>query len=140
MALGERAIAVERYDRRHQSAEGPVLRVHQEDMCQALGIPPTAKYQSEGGPSPEQIIDLLRTEVRPAHTAEAQVADFVDALALNWIIAGTDAHAKNYSPLLSGARVRLAPLERITVHARRCRQALVQDRPTAITGHVRAHG
>jgi serine/threonine-protein kinase HipA len=36
--------------------------------------------------------------------------DFVDALAFNWVIAGTDAHAKNYSVLLNGAQVRLAPL------------------------------
>lgn len=75
-----------------------------------LGIAPTTKYQSEGGPSPEQIVDLLRREIRPTRIAEAQVARFVDALAFNWIIAGTDAHAKNYSLLLAGRQVRLAPL------------------------------
>ena len=106
----ERAIAVERYDRLPQTAGGPIRRVHQEDMCQALGIPPTAKYQSEGGPSPEQVIDLLRREIRPARAAEVHVARFVDALAFNWIIAGTDAHAKNFSLLLAGRQVRLAPL------------------------------
>jgi serine/threonine-protein kinase HipA len=106
----ERAIAVERYDRLYQAAGVPIRRVHQEDMCQALGIPPTVKYQSEGGPSPEQIIGLLRREIHPARVAEAHVARFVDALAFNWIIAGTDAHAKNYSLLLAGRQVRLAPL------------------------------
>lgn len=36
---------------------------------------------------------------------------FLDALALNWLIGGTDAHAKNFSLLLgAGGRVRLAPL------------------------------
>ncbi|WP_433723754.1 type II toxin-antitoxin system HipA family toxin [Actinoplanes sp. CA-051413] len=107
---GERAIVVERYDRLNQSSAEAVRRVHQEDICQALGLAPTAKYQNEGGPSPEQIIDLMRREIRPADTAEAQVARFVDALAFNWIIAGTDAHAKNYSLLLAGRQVRLAPL------------------------------
>ncbi|MFI6077683.1 type II toxin-antitoxin system HipA family toxin [Actinoplanes sp. NPDC051343] len=106
----ERAIAVERYDRLSQSPEEPVRRIHQEDICQALGMPPTAKYQNEGGPSPEQIIDLLRREIHPVRIAEAHVSRFVDALAFNWIIAGTDAHAKNYSLLLAGRQVRLAPL------------------------------
>lgn len=106
----ERAIVVERYDRLGLNPGAPIRRVHQEDICQALGLPPTAKYQNEGGPSPEQIIDLLRREIRPTHAAEAHVARFVDALALNWIIAGTDAHAKNYSLLLAGRQVRLAPL------------------------------
>jgi serine/threonine-protein kinase HipA len=106
----ERAIAVERYDRLSQSPEEPVRRIHQEDICQALGMPPTAKYQNEGGPSPEQIIGLLRREIHPVRIAEAHVSRFVDALAFNWIIAGTDAHAKNYSLLLAGRQVRLAPL------------------------------
>jgi serine/threonine-protein kinase HipA len=105
----ERAIVVERYDR-VRAADGSVRRVHQEDMCQALGLPPTAKYQNEGGPTPEQIVELLRRHVRPAPAASETVGGIVDALAFNWIIAGTDAHAKNYSVLLSGSQVRLAPL------------------------------
>lgn len=86
----------------------PILRLHQEDLCQALGVRPTFKYQNEGGPSPARIVDLLRDH---SSDAEADIATFVDALAFNWLIAGTDAHAKNYSLLLAGAgRVRLAPL------------------------------
>lgn len=110
MSFGtERAIVVERYDRARTSA-GDTVRIHQEDMCQALGIPPTAKYQSEGGPTPEQIVELLRREVRPDSRANEQVERFVDALAFNWIIAGTDAHAKNYSVLLADGQVRFAPI------------------------------
>lgn len=105
----ERVIVVERYDRVH-ARDGRLLRVHQEDCCQALGLLPTAKYQNEGGPSPESIIALLRRVVRPLASAAPSVARFVDALAFNWIIAGTDAHAKNYSLLLSADQVRLAPL------------------------------
>jgi serine/threonine-protein kinase HipA len=86
----------------------PVLRLHQEDLCQALAILPSAKYQNEGGPTPESIVTLLRTHSSRAHE---DVATFVDALAFNWIIGGTDAHAKNYSVLHgAGGRVRLAPL------------------------------
>src|SRR5262249_3216057 len=106
---GERVIVVERYDR-IQRPDGAVVRVHQEDMCQALGLPPTAKYQNEGGPTSEQIIGLLRQEIQPARAAMDNIGRFVDALAFNWIIAGTDAHAKNYSVLLAGPQVRLAPM------------------------------
>ncbi len=104
----ERAIVVDRYDR--VAHPGTVRRVHQEDMCQALAVAPTAKYQSEGGPAPEQIIGLLRGTVTPAIAAAANVDRFVDALAYNWLIGGTDAHAKNYSVLLNGPQVRLAPM------------------------------
>jgi len=86
----------------------PVLRLHQEDLCQALGLLPVFKYQNEGGPSPADIVRLLRMySSRPA----TDVGSFVAALAFNWLIAGPDAHAKNYSLLHgSGGRVRLAPL------------------------------
>lgn len=103
----ERVIVVERYDRLRRP-DGAVTRIHQEDMCQALGRPPTSKYQNEDGPTPEQIITILRENVSPASAATDAVNRFVDALAYNWIIGGTDAHAKNYSVLLSGFQVRLA--------------------------------
>lgn len=105
----ERAIVVDRYDRL-PAGDHDIRRVHQEDMCQALGLPPTAKYQNEGGPTPEQVIALLRREVRPVRVAERSVERFVDALAFGWVIGGTDAHAKNYSLLLAGNQVRLAPM------------------------------
>jgi serine/threonine-protein kinase HipA len=86
----------------------PVLRLHQEDMCQAMGLPPTVKYQNEGGPTPVRVVQLLREH--SSQPAE-DIATFVGALAFNWLIAGTDAHAKNYSLLhASGGQVRLAPL------------------------------
>lgn len=103
----EPAIVIERYDR-VILAVGDVVRVHQEDMCQALGVMPTRKYQSEGGPRPADIAELLR---RHSSRPDEDVATFVDALAFNWLIGGTDAHAKNYSVLHgSGGRLRLAPL------------------------------
>jgi serine/threonine-protein kinase HipA len=102
----EIAIVIERYDRQFSGNE--IVRVHQEDICQALGIPPTRKYQSEGGPTPADVIELLRTY---STDRVADVDTFIDALGFNWLIAGTDAHAKNYSLLLAGGPlVRLAPL------------------------------
>lgn len=103
----ESAIVVDRYDR--IEIDDRFVRVHQEDVCQALGFPPSQKYQNEGGPTPVQIIELLRTAM-PARAADDAVWRFIDALAWNWLIAGTDAHAKNYSLLLAGNDVRLAPL------------------------------
>jgi serine/threonine-protein kinase HipA len=101
----EVAIVVERYDRQQQGND--IIRVHQEDICQALGIMPTKKYQNEGGPSPVNIIDLLLTYSTERDT---DLETFAVALGFNWLIAGTDAHAKNYSLLLGGPNVRLAPL------------------------------
>lgn len=97
----------------------PVYRVHQEDFCQALQIHPALKYQNEGGPGPKQTIDLLRSniiegrrssEFAGSSAPEMDVATFIDALIFNWLIGGTDAHAKNYSILISGSVIRLAPL------------------------------
>ena len=100
------AIVIERYDR--QRTKSGVIRVHQEDVCQALAIAPTMKYENEGGPSARTIVELIRTfSGRP----EEDVWRFVDALLFNWLICGTDAHAKNYSMLIGeGGRARLAPL------------------------------
>jgi serine/threonine-protein kinase HipA len=101
----EVAIVIERYDRQQKGND--IIRVHQEDVCQALGIMPTKKYQNEGGPGALNIVELLRTY---STAREDDLDTFVTALGLNWLIAGTDAHAKNFSLLLGSQRVRLAPL------------------------------
>jgi serine/threonine-protein kinase HipA len=101
----EIAIVIERYDRLPEGND--IIRIHQEDVCQALGIMPTKKYQNERGPGPLDIIQLLRTY---STDREEDLDTFIGALGFNWLIAGTDAHAKNFSLLLGGRRVRLAPL------------------------------
>ncbi len=102
----EIAIVIERYDRTR--AKGRIVRIHQEDICQAMGLPPTRKYQSDGGPGVREIAELLTT-YSTAPTEDTKT--FVGAIAFNWIVAGTDAHAKNYALLLgSESRIRLAPL------------------------------
>jgi serine/threonine-protein kinase HipA len=102
----EIAIVVERYDR--VRIDSVLRRVHQEDMCQALSIPPTRKYQNDGGPGIRSVVELL--EIYSTNPRE-DVGAFLDSIAFNWLIAGTDAHGKNYSLLIgSEGRVRLAPL------------------------------
>jgi serine/threonine-protein kinase HipA len=102
----EIAIAVERYDRVKVGTRW--ARIHQEDICQALGLHPTRKYESDGGPGARTVAELLRTQ---SSNPQEDVQSFADAMAFNWLIAGTDAHAKNFGLLLGGrGAVRLAPL------------------------------
>ena len=124
----ETAVVITRYDRIEASDKG-MSRVHQEDLCQALGVPPSAKYQNEGGPTPARIARLFRDAMAP-QAGEDAVRRFADALIWNWLIGGTDAHAKNYSILLAGNQVRLAPLYDIAsalpygTHERKLRLAM----------------
>lgn len=106
-------IVVRRYDRR-QRPDGTWQRLHQEDPSQALASPPRQKYQSLGGPGPGDIASAIRRH--GGVTAQADVERFVQALIFNWLVVGTDAHAKNYSLMLVGQRSRLAPLYDIDSH------------------------
>ncbi len=83
-------ITVERYDRIRQ--RDGVIRVHQEDLCQALACKPQSKYQNQGGPSPAQILDIIR---RYSTSRSKDEERFVDSLVLSWLTGGTDAHAKS---------------------------------------------
>lgn len=104
---GEHAIVVERYDRRW--VHDRVVRVHQEDFCQALSVVPSQKYQDDGGPSIARMARLIRAAQRKDQ-ADETVGKLLTAVAFNWLIAAPDAHAKNYSILLSGPSAALAPL------------------------------
>lgn len=105
---GQRALVVDRYDR-VVGDDGALQRIHQEDLCQALGVMPELKYESEGGPSAERILNFLAVQVGEPASGKV-IEQFVDALILNWLLAAPDAHAKNYSVLLAQRAVRLAPL------------------------------
>ena len=100
-------LLVERYDRIRDGA-GNIQRLHQEDFCQALGIPSEIKYQSEGGPSLVNCFDLIRD----ASSAPAlDLIAMLDAVIFNLLIGNHDAHAKNFSLLYMPDRsIRLAPL------------------------------
>ncbi|WP_421620858.1 type II toxin-antitoxin system HipA family toxin [Alkalilimnicola ehrlichii] len=100
------ALVVERFDR-HWTHDGRLLRLPQEDCCQALSVPPTCKYQTEGGPGIVQLLELLNGSDTPA---EDQATVF-KAQIFFWLIGATDGHAKNFSLFLrpQGA-FRLTPL------------------------------
>lgn len=104
---GTHASVIVRYDR-VRAGDSPVVRVHQEDFCQALGVPGWQKYERDGGPSLQRIASVLRR--LPLAQRHDSIRRFVDSLAFNVAVAGTDGHARNYSLLLSGADASLAPL------------------------------
>jgi serine/threonine-protein kinase HipA len=100
-------LLVERYDRDASSDGGDLQRLHQEDFCQALGIPSNRKHENEGGPSLTDCFDLLR---RAATRPAAELPRLLDAWALSFIAANHDAHGKNYSLLYRPEGVSLAPI------------------------------
>ncbi|TGT82225.1 MULTISPECIES: type II toxin-antitoxin system HipA family toxin [unclassified Mesorhizobium] len=103
---GRPTLIVERFDRLW-ARDGRLLRLPQEDICQALSVPPTRKYQSEGGPGIPEIVALLRG----SDTPEEDITVFMRASVLFWLIGATDGHAKNFSIFLSpGGRFRMTPL------------------------------
>jgi serine/threonine-protein kinase HipA len=102
---GQPYLIVERYDRDLTSE--PIRRLHQEDACQALGVPSDRKYQAEGGPSIREVAELLRNATAvPAQ----ELPRFWEALVFNWLIGNCDAHGKNFSLLYDTGAPTLAPL------------------------------
>lgn len=101
----QRALIVERFDRRLARDGRWWLRLPQEDMCQAFGLPSMRKYESDGGPGIVQIMELLRQSVQPQDRAT-----FFKTQILFWLLAATDGHAKNFSIHIEAAgRFRLTP-------------------------------
>jgi serine/threonine-protein kinase HipA len=101
---GKPVIVVERFDRAWQ--DGVLYRLPQEDICQALGVPPVRKYQSDGGPG---IIDVLAFLNGAAAPHEDRLA-FMKAQIVFWLLAAIDGHAKNFSIFLTPGGYKLTPL------------------------------
>jgi len=106
--IGETAcLIVERFDRT-LTDDMRVVRLHQEDFCQALGVLPESKYESEGGPSVAMVVAMLR-DVSAAPAADVNA--LLRAVALNYLVGNGDAHGKNFAILYDGlGSGRLAPL------------------------------
>jgi serine/threonine-protein kinase HipA len=102
---GRKLIVVERFDR-VVGPNGSVQRLHQEDFCQAIGIPPEHKYQDDGGPSLSRVARILATVAEPG-----SLERLVGAVVVNSIVGNGDAHAKNFSLLHEPAgTLQLSPL------------------------------
>lgn len=101
-----RVIAVKRFDRLW-ARDGRLLRVPQEDFCQALPVPPTRKYNNEGGPGIAESLDLLTGSDEAAGDRRA----FTKAQIIFWLMGATDGHAKNFSVFITpGGRFRMTPI------------------------------
>lgn len=100
-------LLVTRYDRIEQN--GRWRRLHQEDFCQALGRPPEAKYEVNKtgikGPTLAEMIALTRNVMQLR-----DVLALIDYAIFNVLVCNTDAHAKNYSIMISGKGFSLAPM------------------------------
>jgi serine/threonine-protein kinase HipA len=99
-------LLVQRYDR--TGGGGRWRRLHQEDFCQALGKPPSAKYEINQtgvcGPTLKDMFDLTRRLMAPT-----EILRLLDMVIFNVIVCNTDAHGKNYSIMLNAAGASLAP-------------------------------
>jgi serine/threonine-protein kinase HipA len=99
-------LLVERYDRAPH-ADGTIARLHQEDFCQALSVPPELKYEEEGGPGTERSLALIGgATARPA----ADRLGFIRMLIFHYLVGNADAHGKNFALLYRGKVPDLAPL------------------------------
>jgi serine/threonine-protein kinase HipA len=97
-------IVLERFDRLWR--EGVLYRLPQEDICQALEIPPARKYQSDGGPGITDVLELLNGALAPHQDRLI----FIKAQIVFWLLAAIDGHAKNFSLFITPGGYRLTPL------------------------------
>jgi len=102
---GEKILVVERFDRQWR-AQNILVRIPQEDLCQALGIPSDHKYESEKGPGMQKIMNLLSSSQNRSQDRKT----FFKSQVLFWAMAAIDGHAKNFSLFHSPAGFQLTPL------------------------------
>ena len=101
-----KALAVERFDRRWSQDKSWIIRLPQEDFCQAVGNPSAIKYESDGGVGIKEIMNLLSGS---SHALADRKA-FMRFQILQWLIGATDGHSKNFSLFLEkGGSYRLTP-------------------------------
>ena len=103
----QKVLVVERFDRRWVDGGSWIVRLPQEDLCQASGISPQKKYERDGGPGILQCMALLASSAR----ADQDRLAFALANLTFWLLAATDGHAKNFSIFLhAGGRHSMTPL------------------------------
>ena len=103
----QKTLVVERFDRTPSSDGSWIIRLPQEDMCQATGVSPLRKYQSDGGPGIAQIMELLLG----SDHAEQDLRRFFKTQLIFWVLAATDGHGKNFSIAhLARGRYRATPI------------------------------
>ncbi|CAB3799698.1 Serine/threonine-protein kinase toxin HipA [Paraburkholderia ultramafica] len=103
----QKVLIVERFDRRPSSDATWIVRLPQEDMCQATATSALHKYEADGGPGIEAIMEVLSGSARAAIDRR----NFFTTQMIFWLLAATDGHAKNFSIAhLPGNRYESTPL------------------------------
>lgn len=103
----QKVLIVERFDRQWAPDRSWIVRLPQEDFCQANGLPPSLKYEEDGGPG----FGLIAQQLLHSVSAEKDRQDFLRCQLLFWMLAAIDGHAKNFSlRLLPQGRYQLTPL------------------------------
>ena len=138
---GQTALIVERFDR-VQLSDGSVQRIHQEDLCQAMGRKPEDKYEEDGGPTAKDMARILRAHAYEPGRELRKLADFI---LINHAAAAPDGHSKNVSiRILPNGDVRMAPLydlatgvayDKETVDRRLACRSAASVEPTESTPH-----
>jgi len=103
-AKGKKYLEIERYDRLIENKS--IVRIHQEDFCQVLGVLARRKYQQDGGP---KIRDCYNAILKYSSRAAADAVKFIEQIVFSYLIGNTDAHAKNFSILHNGGEIFLSP-------------------------------
>jgi serine/threonine-protein kinase HipA len=103
---GQPVYMVERFDR--VIRDGNVIRLHQEDFCQATSIPAAGKYQAKGGPGFAEMFNVLQNNMFNNRSRDTDA--LIKAAIFNVIVGNTDAHGKNFSVIHHGGNLSLAPL------------------------------
>lgn len=102
-----KVLVVERFDRELSKDETWIIRLPQEDMCQANSIGPGLKYESDGGLGISEIMNTLSSSLQP----EEDRRQFMKTVFLFWLLGAIDGHAKNFSIFLKpGGRFQLTPV------------------------------
>jgi len=102
-----KVLVIERFDRELSSDKRWIIRHPQEDMCQASGIGPGLKYESDGGPGISTIMELLKSSQTPGEDRK----QFMNTVFLFWLLGAIDGHAKNFSIFLKqGGRFCMTPV------------------------------
>ena len=100
-------LVVERFDRKKHPSGTWIVRLPQEDFCQALGVSPAKKYEADGGPGIERLAQVLSGSI----SARTDLRTLLASQVAFWLLAATDGHAKNFSiRLQTGGTYALTPM------------------------------
>lgn len=105
------ALVIKRFDRKYAIDNSWLMRLPQEDLCQALGIAAKSKYAKDGGPGVSHVMKFLLGSANPIHDRDL----FYCSQILFWLLAANDGHAKNFSVFIQPhGKYCLTPLYDIT--------------------------